>query len=169
AALGHLQGRRRHHHAGAIGEDARQRGVRRFQLQRHLLRPGDHDRVDREQIGLDVRLRIAPVAIEVELDGLRIERRAVMEGDAGADVEHQRIGIGELPALGKPRLRLQRLEFPFDQRVVHREQEGVVGAGAAGGGIEARRIGRRGDPQRAALLRRGLRECAAAERGARQR
>ena len=46
--------------------------------------------VDRGEVGLDVGLRIALVALEVELDGFGIERRAVMEGHAGADVEHQR-------------------------------------------------------------------------------
>ena len=79
------------------------------------------------------------------------------------------VGIGKAPALGEAGLGLQRLELPFGQRVVHREQEGVIRAGAAGGRIEARRIGGRRDAQDAAALRRALRECVAAEGRAGQR
>ena len=44
AGAGRLERGRRHHHAGAVGEDAGQRGVGRAQLQRHLHRTGDCER-----------------------------------------------------------------------------------------------------------------------------
>ena len=123
---------RRHHHAGAVGEDAGQRGVGRVQLQRDLHRAGDFGRSHRGEVGLDVGFRVGLVALQVEFHGFGVERRAVVEGDAGADVEHQRGGVGKAPAFGKAGLGLQGLKVPFGQRVVHREQEGMVRAGAAG-------------------------------------
>ena len=41
-------------------------------------------------------------AIEIELDGLGVERRAVVEHDVLAQVQHQRLRIGETPASARP-------------------------------------------------------------------
>ena len=142
---------RRHHHAGAVRQDRRQRGVRVLQPERDLQRTGHIDRFDAGQVRLHVGALVGAVTVEVELDGLGIHRRAVVECDAGGDVEHHRLGIGERP-LRHTRLRLEGLVVPFDQRVIHRPQDAVIGAGTTSGRIKRRWIGGRGDFQHAAFL-----------------
>ena len=139
---------------GAIGQDQRQRRVRLGQLDRHLMRARHLDRGDGDEVRLDVGALILLAAIEVELDRLGIERRAVVKHDVLAQVEHERQRVGELPAFGQPRPRLQRLVLPFDQRIEDDVEEGMIEPGAAGVRIEARRIGGRRDLQHAAALRR---------------
>ena len=161
-----LERGRRHHHAGAIAEDAGQGGVGRIQLQRHLHRAGDGSGRHGRKVGLDVGFRIGLVALQVEFDRLRIERRAVVERHARTDVENEGRRIGKTPALRQTRLRLQRLKIPLGQRIVHGEQKRVIRAGTAGGGVEARGVGGSRNAQGAAALRRALRMGTATERDA---
>lgn len=142
---------RRHHHAGAIRQDRRQRRVGIFQLQRHLQRAGDFDAVDAGQVRLDVGALVGAVAIEVELHRLGVERRTVVEFDALGDVQHHGVRIGIRP-LREARLRLQGVVVPLHQGVVDRPQDAVIGAGAAGRRIKRRRIGGRRDFQNATGL-----------------
>ena len=143
---------RRRHHAGTVRQDQRQRGIGLTKRHGDLQRPGDLDLLDRAEIGLDARARIALVAVEVELHRLGVERRAVMEQHARADIHHQRLGVGELPGFGEARDGLQRRVLERHQRVVDRIEEGMVLTRASRRRVEARRIGRRRDLEDSALL-----------------
>ena len=114
---------------------------------------GARFRLDGREVGLDVRAGVAAAAVQVELHRLRVQRRAVVEHDARADLQHHRRRVGVGP-FGHAGLGLQRVVVPLDQRVVDRPQVGVVAAGPAGGRIEARRIGVARDPQDAAAYTR---------------
>ena len=107
-------------------------------------------------------------AIEVELDRCGVQRRAVVEGHAGLELHHQRLRIGELPALAQAGLGRQRLVVPLEQRVEHRVQLDVVETGATGRRIERRGVARRRHFQDAALARRALRPCDAGQAGSRR-
>ena len=117
--------------------------------------------VDGAEIGLHVGARVVLVALEVELHGLGVERRAVVEFHALDEIEHQGLRIGELPRLGKTRLELERLRLEVDQRVEHRVEHVEVRQVAAGHRIDGGRVVGHREPQRAALARRRLRERAA--------
>ena len=123
-----------------------------LQLDRDLLRAAHLDAVDRDEVALDVGALVGAGAVEVELHRRRVERRAVMEGDAGPDVQHQCRRIGVVPGLGETGQRLQGRRLEVDQGVEDRIEERVVRARAAGRRIEARRVGVGRDLQHAALL-----------------
>src|SRR5204863_3624637 len=72
---------RRHHHAGAVGQDQRQRRIRLLQLDRDLIWTTDLDRVERREVAFDVGTRIGAATIEVEFDSFGVEWRAVMKND----------------------------------------------------------------------------------------
>ena len=118
----------------------------------------DHvHRVDVGQLALadGLRLRLHPV--EVELRGLGVEVGSVVELHALAELEDQRLGIGLLPRLGQARLDAE-LDVERDQRLVDVVVDLPVDLAARqvrvhGGGLDVE-----ADPERAALLRRGLRE-----------
>src|SRR6218665_1860128 len=99
--------------------------------------------------------------------GLGVARRAVMKRDARLDAQQHGLRVRKDP-FGHAGLGLECGVVPFDQRVVHRPQDGMVGAGATHRRVETRRIGRTRDPQHATLLRRGLREHGPAQAQARQ-
>ncbi len=61
-------------------------------------------------------VRVAP-AIDVPLDGLGVERRAVMEGHALAQVEDPGLAIFGFPRFGQPRDRLGADAFLANQRL----------------------------------------------------
>jgi hypothetical protein len=160
-----LDGLGRDHHARAVGQDGRQGGVGPLQLHRHAQRAADLHIGHVLQVGLDVGAGVLPVAVEVELDGFGIQWAAIVEHDAGLDVQHhgQRVREGEA---GQARLGLQRLVVPLDQGVEKGPQEGVVGARAAGGRIQAGRVGIGRDLEDAATLGCwGLRPCGTAHGG----
>ena len=73
----------------------RQTGVRLTEMQGDLVRAGDLDLVHRAEVGLHVGARVGLVALQVEFDGLGIERGAVVEFHARDEIEHERLGIGE--------------------------------------------------------------------------
>jgi hypothetical protein len=68
-----------------------------------------------------------------------IERRAVGEGDAGADLEDVLRGVGiDRPALGDPRLDLERLGILVGELVGDLVENAAVGIETARGWIEIR-------------------------------
>ena len=93
SAPGFVSRRRRHHHPGAVGEDLHREVSGRFEVDRHLGRSGRLDRVDHREVGLDLRVS-RQGALEAGLDRLAVERRPVLEGDALAQGQHQRLRVG---------------------------------------------------------------------------
>ncbi len=74
-------------HAGAVRELGDQRRERVLELQAHGRGIGDLDLVDRGELGLAERALHGHVPLDAGLDGLRIHRLAVVELDAGSQLD----------------------------------------------------------------------------------
>ena len=123
-----------------------------FSLMRHLLRPGDLDALDRDQVALDVGAGSVRARSRLDFTAAASSGVPSWKVDAAADVEQQGLGIGIAPGFGEAGQRLQRCRLEIDQRVVDRIEEGMIRARAAGLRIEARRVGVGRYLQHAALL-----------------
>ena len=134
-----LHGRRGDLEAGAVRQRQQQGGVGRLQADGDLRGVVHRDLVDRRDVALHVRVRGGAGAVEVELGCGGVERGAVVESDALAQLHHDRGRALELPALGEAGARSERLRVPVHQAVVERVQERMVGAGDPGDRVE--RIG----------------------------
>jgi hypothetical protein len=88
------------------------------------------------------------VALQVELDGFRVERLAVVELDALAQLEGVRLAVvGDLVALGEHRHYLAVL-VDVDEPVVDAGHHLPVHVGARQVGVELRRLGLEPDLER---------------------
>ena len=83
----------RNHHAGAVGKLRQQRRIGLGKLEPHRHRVDDHGGLDRLELGHAARIRRRLVALDVELHRLGIERLAVVEQDAGAQLHRERVAI----------------------------------------------------------------------------
>ena len=112
--------------------------------------------------------------VEVALDDLGGERRAVGERHIVAEMEGERRRVvADLPRLGEPRDELARGRILLDERVEQLPCDvQLVVAGAAATRVEVHRVGRQPERERAALLdvggfgRRGGCRCCGRRRGA---
>ena len=126
----------RYDQAGRIGEVRQQRGVGFLQVEDDRSRIGGFGSFDgaeeegeREGAGVVLRVLVVQHAVEVELDRLGIERRAVVELDALPEREGVGLAVrGNLPLLGQRRFDLQRAAAEPDEAVieVHQDTE-IVG------------------------------------------
>ena len=81
---------RRQDHPGAIGELCRQRRIRRLQMQDDRRRVRRVDRADRRDLARTHGPLEGEVTLERRLHGSGVERRSVVELDAGADLDRVR-------------------------------------------------------------------------------
>ena len=130
----------RDHHAGAIGELGEQgrEGLLEVELDGQRI---DHvDAVDQRQLGLAERAPHGEVAVEAVLGGLGVERLAVVEVDAGPELDGQRLAVGR-GLVAEPELRDDvQLVVDVEQLVADRGEDDARGIGARQARIERVRI-----------------------------
>ena len=106
-----LELRRRQDHPGAVGEQRQERRGRRLEVQAHRVRVDDLDRLHGGEIAGAARLLVGEVVLERRLDGLRVERRAVVEPDALLQRDRERLAV-----LGDRRQRGRELRDDLELR-----------------------------------------------------
>jgi hypothetical protein len=85
----------RDHHAGAVGQLRQQRRERRRQVQAHGGGSTTSTRRHGRQFAAPVGAGDGLVALDVELDGGGVELLAVVEGHALAQLQRQRLAVGD--------------------------------------------------------------------------
>ena len=146
----------RDHHAGAVGKLRHQRRIGLGKLEPHRHRVDHHGGLDRLELGHAARIGRRLVALDVELHRLGIERLAVVEQDAGAQLHGEREAVGRPRPFGRKLRHIGELRVELDQLVAHRRHHDAIDEAHALRRIERRGIGLQPDAQR-------LRRCGGRE------
>ena len=131
-----LGGFRRDDHAGAIGELRQQGRERRRQVEAHRQRIDDVDGRHRRELSAAVRPRHRLVPLEAVLDRGGVQLLAVVERDAGTELQRQRLAVRRPFVCGRELRDDRQLLVDVEQLVAHRGEHDAADEGARERGIE---------------------------------
>ena len=120
----------RQDHAGPIGKLGEECARWRFQADPDRHRIDDVDMIDQRDLALAVAAGHRQVPLQRRVHCIGVERLAILEADAGPQMDHQRLRIGPLIAGGQLRHDVQ-LRIDVEQLVAH---AGIDDAPDIGGG-----------------------------------
>ena len=162
--------RGRHDQTGGVGQVRQQRRIGRVEVEAHRQIVDDLGVLDRREeerqrkgAGVVVGVALVQHAVEVECHRIGVERRAVMEHHAVAQIERvDRAVLADVPAFRQGRLDLQRAVLEAHETVIEVDQDTEVVDRGDAMGVERQRLGDLADRQH---VRRHLRP----DRGRRRR
>jgi hypothetical protein len=100
------------------------------------------------ELGHPARVGRRLVALDVELHRLGIERLAIVEEDAGAQLQGEREAFGRPRSFGRKLRHIGQLRIELDQLVAHRRHHDAIDEADALRRIKRRRIRLQPDAQR---------------------
>ena len=137
----------RHHHAGAVGQLGEQRREGLLEVELDGERVDRLDALDRGELGLAERALHVHVPLETVLGGLGVERLAVVEFHAGAQLQHDRLAVGRGLAAQRKLRHDVGLVVDVEQLVAERGEHDARRVETRQAGIEGIRVVTQPDAQ----------------------